>query len=136
MENGTCYLLTVHGSRHPGAREAAARFEAFLQDQGLAHPARVCFLRMSEPSLADSLERAGAEGVTRIILVPLFVFPGQHLDEEIPELVARFQQNFPRVTVEVFPALAEIPAFGRWVASVLRELPEGRRRPWLGARLP
>ncbi|RCK81805.1 MAG: Sirohydrochlorin cobaltochelatase [Candidatus Ozemobacter sibiricus] len=126
MANGNCVLLTVHGSTHAEARAAAKRFEGFLQAQRLECLVRVCFLRTSEPSLVDALEQAGQQGMRRILIVPLFVFPGQHITEEIPAVVERFQQTHPGVTVEVLPALGEIPAFGQWVARLLQECLAGR----------
>ncbi len=119
MEKGTCILLVVHGSKHPDARSAATRFEAELAASGLPAAARLCFLRMSEPSLAEAMENASREGFRRLFIVPLFVFPGQHLVEEIPDLVRDFRAAHAAVQVEVVPALGENPAFVGWLRDWL-----------------
>ncbi|NLI75438.1 MAG: hypothetical protein GX442_03210 [Candidatus Riflebacteria bacterium] len=121
MEKGTCILLVVHGSKHPDARSSASRFEAELGAAGLPAPARLCFLRMSEPQLPESMEAAAREGFRRLLVVPLFVFPGQHLVEEIPDLVRAFRAAHPAVHVEVGPALGENRAFVGWLRDWLTE---------------
>lgn len=119
MQKGTCILLVVHGSKHPDAWSSAARFEAELAAGGLPAPVRLCFLRMREPQLPETMEAAAREGFRRLLVVPLFVFPGQHLVEEIPDLVEVFRTGHPTVQVEVVPALGENPAFVGWLRDWL-----------------
>jgi len=122
MDKKTCFLLTVHGSAHTAAREGMVRFGRDLEAMQLGFPVRVCFLRMSEPSLADSMEIAAQEGYRRIVVLPLLVFSGQHLAEEIPEIIEKFKQRYPAVTASLQPPLAGTPSFLDWLSKELISL--------------
>jgi sirohydrochlorin ferrochelatase len=53
------------------------------------------------PSLPDSAARCVAQGAGRIVIVPFFVLPGNHVVRDIPEQVKALRMRYPSVDFAV-----------------------------------
>ena len=87
---GTGVLVLGHGSRYAQGleviTETAARYQA-------AHPAlvvRPAFVEIASPRLEEALEQMVAEGLAKIIVVPLFLSFGHHIAKDLPARMAAF----------------------------------------------
>lgn len=100
-------VLLAHGSRQP---RWAQPFEAVLQRLREARPdcdAALAFLELMRPGLDEALDAAAAAGRRRVVLVPLFLGAGGHLQRDIPQRVAAAMQRHPGLAVEVAAAAGE-----------------------------
>lgn len=81
-------LVLGHGTLDPlsGNTEAVADAENRLRRYGFRHVAHA-YNEFNEPSVADAVSALAAEGVGRIVAVPMFIAMGLHLGEEIPEQI-------------------------------------------------
>ena len=93
-------LLLGHGSRDSDAvREFSAFTEFFKKETGrsLVFPA---YLELASPPIFEAIHQAVLSGAKRIFALPLFLFPGRHVLEDLPRILrdakARFQD------VEIF----------------------------------
>jgi sirohydrochlorin cobaltochelatase len=60
----------------------------------------VAYNEFCAPSLDAAVERAVAEGASRIVVVPTMLTPGGvHSEEEIPELLAGLRARFPSTPI-------------------------------------
>lgn len=93
-------ILVVHGS----PRKEANRWEYFLGV--LAHKLgrpldllSIAYLQFGSPSLEEALEEAVKRGFTKIFVHPFFLSAGNHVKEDIPEILNRFQQDNPNLEI-------------------------------------
>src|SRR4051794_20248773 len=86
-------ILFAHGSREPQwaapFQETARRVMAALPSV----PLRVAYLERMEPDLATAVAQLAAEGVARVVIVPLFLGQGGHLREDLPRLAQAVGQE-------------------------------------------
>ncbi len=92
-------MLVGHGSREPYNKDAiqyfANRLKSAYQYVGYA------FMEMSEPSIREALEEASKSGIDELIVQPVFLTRGVHIDFDIPELLGMVMTlNSQRINIE------------------------------------
>ena len=101
-------VLAAHGSsKGPGSARATAAVAAALARSGIA--ARTGYLSEA-PFLPETLK----EITGPVVLVNLFVLPGEHACVDVPELAAAYSGG----PITVTPPLAGNPAFAAMIAAV------------------
>lgn len=92
MTNGL--LLVGHGSRDPLTRvehdELEARMRGHFPDWHVASG----FIELSDPPLSIALAQL-AQGCDRVVVAPLLLFPGGHMQRDVPRSVAEAQRVAP-----------------------------------------
>lgn len=104
-----CILLIGHGSREPGSND---EFEALASAYRQARPelrVETAYIELARPLLADALASLAAE-VSRLIVVPVFLFSAGHVKNDLPLAVAVARAEHPQCAVHVAPALGTHPA--------------------------
>jgi precorrin-8X/cobalt-precorrin-8 methylmutase len=97
--DGETILLLGHGSRDP---EAIREFDAFTEffkrrtGRSLVFPA---YLELASPDIPEAIRRAVESGSKKILALPLFLFPGRHVLEDLPRILAEAQRNHPGVEI-------------------------------------
>lgn len=81
-------MIIGHGSRDDmsGNKDVMEANASRLTARGYGHVAYT-FNEFCEPSIAEAVAGLAAEGVEKIVAVPLFVAMGLHLGEEVPEQI-------------------------------------------------
>lgn len=124
-------LLIGHGSRDAASN---AEFEAIVAGYAAARPEIAVqhgYIELATPHLADALAALAAR-VSRVAVVPLFLFAAGHVKNDIPLALERARAAHPGVRFSaarplgVHPALAEL-AFER-AATALPDDPAARAR--------
>jgi sirohydrochlorin ferrochelatase len=95
----TAVVIVDHGSRSHECNRlleyVVHRFAFRFRDQyGIVLPAH---MELAEPSIATSCARCADRGAEQVIVVPLFLGPGKHWQQDIPRLVAAAMKPFPRI---------------------------------------
>ncbi len=100
MATSTVTLLVAHGSRNP----ATERDHVALADR-VATAAGACvvpaFLELSQPSVPDAVDAAVSGGATTVVIVPLFLHVGNHVERDLPALAATARERHPGVTIRL-----------------------------------
>lgn len=118
----TGLIIVCHGSPLRAANEGfvalVGRIAARL---GMGHvlPA---FFTLLRPNIPDQIAELASRGVTRIVLMPYFLFQGQHVDVDIPNILALCHEWFPDVTLELLPTLENDPVLEGVVVERLMPL--------------
>jgi sirohydrochlorin cobaltochelatase len=103
-------ILLGHGSREPGTeneiRELCVQMAAKSPDHRFAH----AFLNQ-EPKLAAAVDELLAAGCAGIRVLPLLVFTGRHMIEDVPAEVARLRALHPTITIDLESHLFRLPGF-------------------------
>ncbi len=112
-------ILLGHGSREPGTeaeiRELCDKLAAADPPRRFEH----AFLNQ-EPRLETAAARLVAAGCTSIRVLPLLVFIGRHMIEDVPAELDRLRALHPAVTFTLEPYLFRQPGFAPLIADTLR----------------
>ncbi len=103
-------ILFGHGARNPEWAEPFHRIrEAMLErDPGL--PVELGFLELMRPSLDESIDCLAGRGATRIVIVPVFMAPGRHVQKDLPQMAAHAMDRHPGLAIEISACVGEAPA--------------------------
>lgn len=107
-------LLVAHGSRRPESNTEIAALAARLQDvagesyAGISH----AFLELAEPSIPAAIDDCVSAGSNEVVILPYFLAAGRHVIEDIPEIIAAKQSEYPQVCLRItghFGTADELP---------------------------
>jgi len=102
-------LLVGHGS--PRA-EANASFTSLAErvaarlDGAMVRPA---FFSLARPNIRDQVSHLATVGIRRVVLMPYFLYSGQHVRSDIPAQLSECRASFPQMEFEVLPTLQDEP---------------------------
>ena len=117
-------LIISHGSPRT---EVNAGFVALVQrmsrrlEAGNILPA---FFSIAQPDIPAQVDALAARGAQRIVLVPYFLYAGQHVTVDIPAQLAECGRRHPGLSFEVLPTLENEPALADLVVERLMDLPD------------
>lgn len=120
-------VLFAHGARDPEwaepFRAIAVRVSASRKDLAV----KLAFLELQPPSLADAITELAATGHRAIHVAPLFMAQGGHLKKDVPALLAEIGKRQPALTIELLPAIGDVPglrdAIAGWLAGAVPGAP-------------
>ena len=98
MAQPTAVVVVDHGSRRA---ESNAMLEAFVDrfrawtSYPIVEPAH---MELAEPSIETAFDRCVARGAQSVVVLPYFLLPGKHWDEDIPTLTRAAAERHPGVT--------------------------------------
>ena len=119
-------VAVAHGSRDPRHPRTVAELAATIRQRRPDLRVEAAFLDLSVPRLPDVLYRLAAEGVRRVVAVPLLLTPAYHVRTDLPRLLRRARQTHPRLEVSAAAALGPSPEL---VAALERRLREAEVWP-------
>lgn len=93
----TGVVIVDHGSRREESNRMLLRIVDLYQRQtqyGIVEPAH---MELAEPSIAAAFDRCVERGAERVIVMPYFLLPGKHWDQDIPSLTAEAAAKHPHV---------------------------------------
>jgi len=91
------YLLIAHGTRDEDGREAFFKFVEEFRAKMPDRRIEPAFLELSQPSIRQGIEACIKGGAEEIFVLPLMLFPGRHVKEDIPREVQESKRLFPHV---------------------------------------
>ena len=77
-------LLVGHGSTMPYNQELIENTAAFIRNKNSDYIVKCGFMNMNKPSIKDSLEAFRHEPIDTLVVVPLFLARGVHIEKDIP----------------------------------------------------
>lgn len=94
-------IVAAHGSRRQASnQEVHAVAERLGQQAGARYAiCRAGFLELAEPSIADAIRQAAADGASQVTVVPYLLAAGRHVIEDIPEAIAEAQASLPDLDI-------------------------------------
>lgn len=118
MTARTRILLLAHGSSD---RRWCETFEALAAPTLDSLPeARVAYMELAEPSLEAEVEKAVAEGITDIRVVPLFLAAGRHLRKDVPAMLDAYRDRLG-LQVTLLPPIGEDPRLGLALKDIVAD---------------
>jgi sirohydrochlorin cobaltochelatase len=100
-------ILFAHGARDPEWAEPMRRVCAAVRQQAPDLRVELAFLEFLQPDLRACAEGLLAEGVERIVVLPMFIARGGHLKRDVPLLLEELRQRHPQTHFELTGAIGE-----------------------------
>lgn len=112
-------ILIAHGSHNPEWRASVERVVREAQSgQHMSAPLRLAYMDCTPPTLMEVVAAAIREGVTSIRVLPLFLADQGHVDRDVRPLVDQVRQAYPKMEVEMLPAMGQHPEFVRMLYEI------------------
>ena len=105
-QNKSAYLVIAHGTRD---REGEKAFFHFIEEFRAAFPQRrvePAFLELCRPNIPEGIDACIQGGAEEIFVLPLMLFPGRHVKEDIPRQIQEAKGRYPHVDFHYSGALA------------------------------
>ena len=120
LSTPTAVVLLGHGSRAPEARQYFLDLAEALRGPSGAAIVEAAFLELCGPSFPETVAACVARGAARVVVVPVFLHPGRHLQRDVPRLVQEARAAHPHVEVLLAPHLGAHPEMTPLVADLVR----------------
>ena len=104
-------LLIAHGSNRQYSNDEIRSLTDRLRAKIRAHFDRIdcVFLELTEPSIADGIQRCADNGIDEIILLPYFLSAGKHIADDIPGIVAEQRNRYPHIDMRICDYVGKQP---------------------------
>lgn len=104
MEQGI--LVIGHGSRAKEAQNIFQSIVAKLRARGFEDVEGV-HMELAKPNIQEGVQKLVNKGVKTIVAVPLFIYSGIHIQEDIPQLLQEVGKQYSEVTFKMGQALGD-----------------------------
>ena len=114
----TAVIILGHGSRRQGAGDPLRRLAAAVRQRGGYALVEHAFIQYASPTFSEAVDRVVAAGAERVVVVPFFIQPGNHVTEDIPRMVREAQGVHPSLSIRVSDHVGAHPL----MAQIVEEL--------------
>ncbi len=80
-------IIIGHGSKLPHNRENLEKLADILRKRSKFKTVEISFMVRNKPTIPEAIESLAKKGVSKIVLIPVFLAAGVHTTREIPELI-------------------------------------------------
>ncbi len=87
-------LIIAHGSKVKETDEIMKQYKQALVAKMPETQIEYCYLQLMEPSIESIIETLYASGVRNIKAFPFFIFNGNHIKEDIPEVLNKLEAEY------------------------------------------
>jgi len=115
-------ILFGHGARDPAWAEPMRRVQAAIRQRGGGSRVELAFLEFLAPTLADCAAGLVADGVRRIVVLPMFIAQGGHLKRDLPGRLQRLRAAHDGVDFTLAAAIGESEIVIRAMAEAAARL--------------
>ncbi|MEM7027290.1 MAG: CbiX/SirB N-terminal domain-containing protein [Pseudomonadota bacterium] len=90
-------LILAHGSRRKASNDEVAQLVDKVRRLADAEYKEIthAFLELSEPDIQTAIASLAEKGTNDISVLPYFLNSGNHVTQDIPELIEQAKSNFP-----------------------------------------
>jgi sirohydrochlorin cobaltochelatase len=111
-------ILFAHGSRDPAWREPMDKVAKCLIEMDPQARVACAFLELTEPTLETVVDGLARDGVTEIVITPMFLGVGKHAREDLPLLVASLRATYASIDFTLRPSVGEEPQVIELLAKI------------------
>ncbi|CAA6664315.1 unnamed protein product [Spirodela intermedia] len=91
-------IVVDHGSRRQESNLMLNEFVKMFRSRTGYQIVEPAHMELAEPSIADAFRLCVNQGANRIIVSPLFLFPGRHWSQDIPSIAAEAAKEHPGIS--------------------------------------
>ncbi len=104
-------VLLAHGSRAPQTLEEMEKLALKLQHGRKELIVKPAFLTLIKPDLAQTLFELSKSGVRNVEILPLFLFTGKHVLDDIPALIQENRRLHPKLKLTLHKPIGRHAGF-------------------------
>lgn len=127
MPQSAGLVLFAHGARDPEWAEPFRAIASSVAEKRKDLSVKLAFLEMQPPTLEQAITELVGKRCTDIRIAPLFMAQGGHLKNDLPELLAAIRDRHPALTLELLPAIGDVPdlrdAIADWLTAAVPGAP-------------
>lgn len=97
----TGIILLSHGSRLPAAKNTLNELVRQVVSTGNYDTVMGSALQFNQPDLQTAISEMVTQGIQRVVVVPLFLYMGVHMTEDIPEIIEEERKKHPQVQIDM-----------------------------------
>lgn len=91
-------IILGHGSKSAASVKEQETLIEMISTHMPGYAIENAYLQFCQPSIDHVVETLVSKDVSSIVIVPLLLFAGVHVQREIPEMIERFRSQYPHVT--------------------------------------
>ena len=115
-------LIISHGSPRADANRGFVELVERIASRLEGAVVLPAFFSIVHPDIPDQVAELASRGLRKIVLMPYFLYSGQHVIVDIPALLAECRSRFPHLELEMLPTLENDPALEDVVVERLAPL--------------
>ncbi len=113
----TGLLIMAHGSPHPESNAPIYAIAERVRACGRYAAVTICFMDLNQPSIPDAIDNMSGRGIKHIIATPYFLQLGNHVNDDLPAIIAAARIRHSASTI----LLTEHLAYDRLLVSVIAD---------------
>lgn len=118
-------IILSHGSRVRKANDTLKTISRMLEDRS-GQPVSHAYMSFSQPTLSEAVSKLLGRGLSDLVVLPLFLFPGIHGTKDIPRMVREERHRWPAAKIRLGGVVGGDQRLVDILASRLQEaVPEG-----------
>lgn len=115
-------VLLGHGSRVPEANQGLRELAAKVSRHFPGAAVEVGYLAHGRPNVEEAVAAVVERGVQEVLVVPLFLFDGMHVQRDIPRHLEALGQRYPGLRLRCTPSLGADRRIAEIVVERIREV--------------
>jgi precorrin-8X/cobalt-precorrin-8 methylmutase len=120
METGI--IVLAHGSKIKSGTEGLHHIISMIQEMGNYQFVVPAFLQLSSPNLSEAIATLVDHQIERVVIMPLLLFSGNHVREDIPQAVESQKALYPEVTFKIARNIGPDPLIARIAYQRIEEV--------------
>lgn len=102
-------IVLGHGSRSLEATADFMKIVDMLRERQTGDLVLPAFMELADPSLEETMKEATENGAEDILVLPCFLFQGNHIKRDIPEMLAEMRRRYPNIRIKLRGPLGPDP---------------------------
>lgn len=117
-------IILAHGSVRKQTTEVMDKLleQLISRNEHSGMKLSVAYLQLAEPDLSSEVKRLYAEGVREIALVPMFIFDGVHVTQDIPNECLSLETELPGLSLKLGRHIGADPLLAQILSDRILEL--------------
>lgn len=117
----TGIIILGHGSKLKEANRKIPEVIKAIKKKTLLNLIKPAYLQFQEPNLTRSIKDLVDKNCKKIIIVPFFLFNGNHVIRDIPNAIKKESERFPKVNFVYTKNICEDEAIGEILIKRINE---------------
>ncbi|MCL4533203.1 MAG: CbiX/SirB N-terminal domain-containing protein [Deltaproteobacteria bacterium] len=96
-------VLLGHGSRRSDANDILRNMTDIIKSKVSFEDIKIecAYLEFAEPNINDMLEKLAEENFDSIYVIPYFLYSGNHVSRDIPEILRKYGKKYPYINFKL-----------------------------------
>jgi len=95
--NNKALLIIGHGSRSTEAVQDFNRVVECVREKSDFETVVGAHMELAEPSIEDTAKLLHESGIAKVVVIPYFLFNGNHIKQDIPEILDKVREQYPEM---------------------------------------